>query len=82
MSFPLVSKDSLKCKQNFINIEICLSIISINKMSNRKRNVEFLKPEEPDFIKKLKASVGLTDGPNIETKVFIFFFLILLLFLF
>jgi hypothetical protein len=42
-------------------------------MSNRKRNVEFLKPEEPDFIKKLKARVGITDGPNIETKVFLTF---------
>jgi len=40
-------------------------------MSNRKRNVQFLKPEEPDFIKKLKARAGLTEGPDVETKVFI-----------
>lgn len=30
-------------------------------MSNRKRNVAFLKPEEPDFLKRMKAEIGYKD---------------------
>ncbi|CAG2101995.1 unnamed protein product [Medioppia subpectinata] len=37
-------------------------------MSGRKRNIAFSRPEEPDFIKKLKARAGITAGPEIDTK--------------
>ncbi|CAG2159384.1 unnamed protein product [Oppiella nova] len=37
-------------------------------MANRKRNISFAKPEEPDFIKKLKAKHGITAGPDVDTK--------------
>ena len=30
-------------------------------MSNRKRNVAFLKPEEPDFLKRMKAEIGYKE---------------------
>lgn len=38
-------------------------------MANRKRNIAFARPEEPEFIKKLKQRAGITRGPDIETKV-------------
>lgn len=37
-------------------------------MANRKRNVEFAKPDEPTFIKKLKSQYGFKEGPNVDTK--------------
>ncbi|XP_055533967.1 uncharacterized protein KIAA1143 homolog [Wyeomyia smithii] len=33
-----------------------------------KRNVAFIKPEEPDFLKRLKAQIGYKEGPTVETK--------------
>ncbi|XP_044745832.1 uncharacterized protein KIAA1143 homolog [Coccinella septempunctata] len=33
-----------------------------------KRSVAFIKPEEPSFLKKLKAEVGYQEGPTIDTK--------------
>ena len=38
-------------------------------MANRKRNISFGRPPEPEFIKKLKEKHGITRGPDIETKV-------------
>lgn len=37
-------------------------------MSGRKRNVQFSKPEEPAFIKRMKEQAGITEGPHIDTK--------------
>ena len=39
-------------------------------MANRKRNINFARPEEPAFIKRLKAQYGYKEGPDIDTKVF------------
>lgn len=40
-------------------------------MSQRKRNIEFSRPDEPSFLKKLKNQIGYQkDEITIETKVF------------
>ncbi|CAH0547218.1 unnamed protein product [Brassicogethes aeneus] len=33
-----------------------------------KRNIAYVKPEEPSFLKKLKEQAGYVEGPTIETK--------------
>uniref|UniRef100_A0A1Q3G383 DUF4604 domain-containing protein n=1 Tax=Culex tarsalis TaxID=7177 RepID=A0A1Q3G383_CULTA len=33
-----------------------------------KRNVAFLKPEEPDFLKRMKAQIGYKEGPTVDAK--------------
>ncbi|KAK7574516.1 hypothetical protein V9T40_011707 [Parthenolecanium corni] len=33
-----------------------------------KRNVSFIRPEEPSFLKKLKQQIGYREGPTVETK--------------
>lgn len=37
-------------------------------MSNRKRNVAFIKPQDPSFLQKLKAEIGYKEGPDIDAK--------------
>ncbi|XP_034232962.1 uncharacterized protein KIAA1143 homolog [Thrips palmi] len=37
-------------------------------MSKRKRNVAFLKPDEPAFITRMKAAAGYKEGPTVDTK--------------
>lgn len=34
-----------------------------------KRNVAFTRPEDPNFLKRLKEQIGYRDGPNVDTKV-------------
>lgn len=34
-----------------------------------KRNVAFIKPEEPSFLKKIKEQIGYREGPSIQDKV-------------
>lgn len=39
-------------------------------MAQRKRNIEFAKPEEPSFLKKMKNQMGIQkDFVTIDTKV-------------
>lgn len=40
-------------------------------MAQRKRNIEFAPPDEPSFLKKMKAQIGYQnkDSESIETKV-------------
>ena len=40
-------------------------------MAQRKRNIEFARPEEPSFLKKLRGQVGLQkdDIDTVDTKV-------------
>ncbi|GJQ88043.1 hypothetical protein Trydic_g12965 [Trypoxylus dichotomus] len=33
-----------------------------------KRNVTYIKPEEPAFLKRIKEQVGYTEGPTVDTK--------------
>ncbi|XP_062550215.1 uncharacterized protein KIAA1143 homolog [Armigeres subalbatus] len=33
-----------------------------------KRNVAFIKPEEPDFLKRMKAQIGYKEGPTVDEK--------------
>uniref|UniRef100_A0A1B0AG15 DUF4604 domain-containing protein n=1 Tax=Glossina pallidipes TaxID=7398 RepID=A0A1B0AG15_GLOPL len=33
-----------------------------------KRNVTYLKPQDPSFLAKLKQQIGYKEGPTIETK--------------
>ncbi|XP_063698059.1 uncharacterized protein KIAA1143 homolog [Culicoides brevitarsis] len=33
-----------------------------------KRNVAFIKPDEPSFLQKLKQQAGYKEGPDINTK--------------
>lgn len=37
-------------------------------MSNRKRGVNFIKPEEPDFLKRMKAEIGYKEPEEILDK--------------
>ena len=37
-------------------------------MSQRKRNVACIKPEEPAFITRMKAEAGYKEGPTVDTK--------------
>lgn len=39
----------------------------------KRNNVLFSKPEEPDFLKRMKAEIGYTEGDNVETKVSLLF---------
>ncbi|XP_022190300.2 uncharacterized protein KIAA1143 homolog [Nilaparvata lugens] len=34
----------------------------------RKMNVAFIKPEEPNFIKRMKEQAGYVEGPTVDTK--------------
>lgn len=34
-----------------------------------KRNVQFTKPEEPSFLKQIKAQIGYKEPDTVETKV-------------
>ncbi|KAL1376726.1 hypothetical protein pipiens_004309 [Culex pipiens pipiens] len=33
-----------------------------------KRNVAFIKPDEPDFLKAMKAQIGYREGPTVDAK--------------
>lgn len=33
-----------------------------------KRNITFTKPEEPNFLKRIKEQVGYKEGPTVNTK--------------
>lgn len=33
-----------------------------------KRNVAFIKPDEPSFLKQIKQQIGYKEGPDIDTK--------------
>lgn len=33
-----------------------------------KRNVAFIKPEEPAFLKRIKDQIGYKEGPSVDTK--------------
>ncbi|RZC34899.1 DUF4604 domain containing protein [Asbolus verrucosus] len=33
-----------------------------------KRSITYTKPEEPNFLKKLKQQVGYKEGPTVDTK--------------
>lgn len=33
-----------------------------------KRNITYIKPEEPSFLRKLKEQAGYKEGPTIDTK--------------
>lgn len=33
-----------------------------------KRNVAFIKPDEPSFLKQIKQQIGYKEGPDINTK--------------
>ncbi|KAL2084617.1 hypothetical protein ACEWY4_020135 [Coilia grayii] len=35
---------------------------------NQKRNVSWIKPAEPSFLKKFKSDVGYKEGPTVDTK--------------
>ncbi|CAD7083248.1 unnamed protein product [Hermetia illucens] len=33
-----------------------------------KRNVTYVKPQDPTFLRRLKEQIGYQEGPNIDTK--------------
>ncbi|PSN52946.1 Uncharacterized protein C0J52_03641 [Blattella germanica] len=33
-----------------------------------KRNISYIKPEEPSFLKRLKAEAGFKEADTVETK--------------
>lgn len=34
-----------------------------------KRNVAYIKPQEPAFLARLKQDIGYKEGPTVDTKV-------------
>lgn len=34
-----------------------------------KRNITYVKPAEPSFLRKLKEQIGYKEGPTVDTKV-------------
>lgn len=34
-----------------------------------KRNIAYIKPQEPSFLRKLKEQIGYKEGPTVDTKV-------------
>lgn len=34
-----------------------------------KRNIAYIKPQDPSFLAKLKQEIGYKEGPNVDTKV-------------
>lgn len=38
-------------------------------MSKKKNSISYIKPQEPKFLRELKAQAGFKEGPNIDTKV-------------
>ncbi|KAK0085694.1 hypothetical protein PV325_004577 [Microctonus aethiopoides] len=37
-------------------------------MSKKKNSISYIKPQEPKFLRELKAQAGFKEGPNIDTK--------------
>ncbi|XP_015121669.1 uncharacterized protein KIAA1143 homolog [Diachasma alloeum] len=37
-------------------------------MSRKKHNISYIKPEEPKFLRELKAAAGYKEGPDVDTK--------------
>ncbi|KAG8038006.1 hypothetical protein G9C98_006331 [Cotesia typhae] len=37
-------------------------------MSRKKHNIAYIKPEEPKFIRELKAQMGFKESPDVNTK--------------
>ena len=35
----------------------------------KKNNITFNKPQEPEFIRKMKEKIGWKEGPTVETKL-------------
>lgn len=36
---------------------------------SKKRNVAYIKPQEPEFLARLKREAGFVEGPTVDTKV-------------
>lgn len=36
---------------------------------SKRNNVNYIKPADPKFLQELKAQIGYSTGPNIDTKV-------------
>jgi hypothetical protein len=46
-------------------------------MSGRKNKVVYVRPEEPAFLRKIKAKIGYQEAPSVDTKVNTLYCLIL-----
>ncbi|XP_058832518.1 uncharacterized protein KIAA1143 homolog [Topomyia yanbarensis] len=57
-------------EQHLIAIQLFFTIFNtiLNFGTMSKRNVAFIKPEEPDFLKRMKAQIGYREGPSVDTK--------------
>lgn len=45
---------------------------------SKRNSVVFSKPEDPKFLKLFKQDSGYKEGPNVNTKVWTWFWYILL----
>lgn len=54
----MLSTDQLLASANFFH-----------KMSRKKQQISYTKPEEPKFLTEIKKKVGYKEGPTIEDKV-------------
>lgn len=37
---------------------------------SKRNKVMFSKPNEPEFLRRIKEKVGFKEGPTVDTKVF------------
>lgn len=59
-------------------INIKFNYNNLLEMSKKKHNIAYIKPEEPKFIRELKAQIGFKEGPDINTKVLIYLFIFII----
>lgn len=63
----------LRCGKCVFSVIFSLKSLDFHQISPNdamsKRNITYVKPEEPSFLKKLKLQVGYKEGPTVDTKV-------------
>lgn len=60
----IVRHDYTKVKDNKLVFFISVDVIEMSK-----KNVSYIKPQEPAFLARLKKQVGYKEGPTVDTKV-------------
>jgi hypothetical protein len=38
-------------------------------MGPKRNNIQYIKPEEPAFLRRIKQEIGYQEGPDVDTKV-------------
>lgn len=43
---------------------------------SKRNKIAYIKPQEPAFLRRLKQEANYKEGPTVDTKVSILFFLV------